>query len=82
VRGGANEKLEYVNQKMLEALDEYEASIALVDTDPGACASVMRALMKLCDYSELYEVGEMPLYIMIRYHGVFVDVIKRDLEII
>ena len=74
--------IEFVNQKMLEALDEYDKAIALVDTEPEAYADVVRALMKLCDYSELYEVGEMSLYIMIRYHRVFVDVIKRDFEII
>lgn len=72
--------IEYVNQKMMEALDEYEAAVALVDSDPEAHARVAVALMRLCDYSELYGFGEMPLSIMIRYHGVVINEMKKEFE--
>ena len=71
--------IEYVNNKMLAALDEYDAARAALDTDPEARLKMATALIENSIYAELYDFGEMPMMLMVRWHGIMLRELADEL---
>ena len=74
--------IEFVNQKLSEALDEYETAVRLSNDDVESHILIAEALMLIDAYVALYVFGEMPISLMIRCYGVMMYEFKEELEII
>ena len=74
--------IEFVNQKLSEALDEYETAVRLSNDCIESHLQIAEALMLIDNYAALYDFGEMPISLMIRCYGVMMYEFKEELEII